>query len=292
MSNNVHQPEPGQHWPPLQFEQISPVELVGEGFLFTEGPLWNQAQGYLLFSDISGNAIYKWVIPDKLEVFRRPSHNANGLAFDRKGNLLAAEHGARRVSRQKPGGTIETLADNYQGKRFHSPNDIAVRSDNTIYFTDPPYGLGRRPQELPFMGLYRIDPAGQIHLEGEYYHCPNGVAFSPDEKTLYLALTEADEVVAMDVAADGSTSNVRFFARVPYPDGIAVDLAGNIYVAGGKGVAVLTPEGTLLGTIVMPRVPANCAFAGPEGKWLIITARDHLYRAEVPIPGVLWGQGY
>jgi gluconolactonase len=135
------------------------------------------------------------------------------------------------------------------------------------------------------MGLYRIDPNGQIHLEGEYYQYPNGVAFSPDEKTLYLALTEADELMAMDVAADGSTSKVRYFARVPYPDGIAIDLAGNIYVAGEKGLAVLTPDGTQLGTIPMPHIPANCAFAGPDGRWLIITARDHLYRVKVPIPG-------
>jgi sugar lactone lactonase YvrE len=283
MSNNSHQS--GQIWPPLQFNQISPAELIGEGFLFTEGPVWNREEGYLLFSDISGDTIYRWVLPDTLEVLRRPSHNANGLAYDKHGRLLAAEHGARRVSCLKPDGSLETLVDNYQGRKFHSPNDIAVRSDNTIYFTDPPYGLGRRPPELPFMGLYRIDPDGEIHLEGEYYQCPNGLAFSPDEKTLYLALTEADEVVAMDVADDGSTSHVRSFAPVPYPDGIAVDLAGNIYVSGGDGVAVLTPDGALLGTITMPRVPANCAFAGPEGRWLIITARDHLYRVQVPIPG-------
>lgn len=275
----------GQNWPPLQFAQISPAELIGEGFLFTEGPLWNRAQGFLLFSDISGDTIYKWVPPGTLEVLRRPSHYANGLAYDMRGCLLAAEHGARRVSRLSPDGRLDVLADNYQGKRFHSPNDIAVRSDNTIYFTDPPYGLGRRLPELPFMGLYRVDPAGNLHLEGEYHEYPNGVAFSPDEKTLYLALTEADEVLAMDVAGDGSTSRVRSFARVPYPDGMAVDLAGNIYVAGEDGVAVLTPEGNLLGTIPTQRIPANCTFAGPEGKWLIITARDHLYRVQVPIPG-------
>lgn len=283
MSNNSHQS--GQIWPPLQFDQISTVELIGEGFLFTEGPLWNQAEGFLLFSDITGDTIYKWVPPSLLEVFRRPSQCSNGLAYDMHGSLLAAEHGARRVSRQKADGSIEILADNYEGKKLHSPNDIAVRSDNTIYFTDPPYGLGRRPPELSFMGLYRIDPHGKIYLEGEFYQCPNGLAFSPDERILYLALTEADEVVVMDVAPDGSTSNVRSFARVPYPDGIAIDLAGNIYVAGGKGVAVLAPDGTQLGTIPMPRIPANCAFAGPDGKWLVITARDHLYQVKVPIPG-------
>lgn len=283
MSNNSHQS--GQIWPPLQFDQISTVELIGEGFLFTEGPLWNQAEGFLLFSDITGDTIYKWVPPSLLEVFRRPSQCSNGLAYDMHGSLLAAEHGARRVSRQKADGSIEILADNYEGKKLHSPNDIAVRSDNTIYFTDPPYGLGRRPPELSFMGLYRIDPHGKIYLEGEFYQCPNGLAFSPDERILYLALTEADEVVVMDVAQDGSTSNVRSFARVPYPDGIAIDLAGNIYVAGGKGVAVLAPDGTQLGTIPMPRIPANCAFAEPDGKWLVITARDHLYQVKVPIPG-------
>lgn len=272
-------------WPPLQMDDISPLEMIAENFLFTEGPVWNREEGFLLFSDIAGNTIYKWVPPTLLEVFRRPSHNANGLAYDKRGGLLAAEHGARRVSRLDPDGRLEIIADNYQGKKLHSPNDVAVRSDNSIYFTDPPYGLGRRPPELSFMGLYRIDPNGQIHLEGEYHQYPNGLAFSPDEKILYLALTEADEVLAMDVAEDGSTSKARLFARVPYPDGIAIDRAGNIYVAGEKGVAVLTPDGTQLGTIPMPRIPANCAFAGPDGRWLIITARDHLYRAKVPIPG-------
>lgn len=283
MTYNTSNPE--SSWPDLEFAQIGAPELIADGFLFTEGPVWNRSEGYLLFSDIAGDTIYKWIPPATFEIYRRPSYNSNGLAYDMNGCLLAAEHGGRRVSRQNSDGSLVAIADNYQGKKLHSPNDIAVRSDNTIYFTDPPFGLGRRLPELNFMGLYRLDPAGKMTLEGEYNQYLNGLALSPDEKTLYLALTAADEILAMDVAADGSTSNVRSFAMVPYPDGMAVDLAGNLYITGENGVEVFKPDSTPLGTIRTDRQPANCAFAGPEGKWLLITARDSLYRVEVPIPG-------
>lgn len=280
-----HSQPPASAWPALQFSEIGRPELIADGFLFTEGPVWNHSEGYLLFSDIAGDTIYQWTPPYSVEVFRQPSRNSNGLAFDRQGCMLAAEHGSRSVTRLNEDGTWQTLADSYQGRKLHSPNDIAVRSDNTIYFTDPPFGLGRRTAELDFMGLYRLDPKGKISLEGEYNQYLNGVALSPDEQTLYLALTAADEILAMDVAPDGSTGHVRTFARVPYPDGMAVDLAGNLYIAGEDGVEVWTPQGGRLGTIRTARQPANCAFAGPQGKWLVITARDCVYRVEVPLPG-------
>lgn len=281
----TNQNENNLTWLPLEFDQIGPPELIADGFLFTEGPLWNRAEGYLLFSDINGDTIYKWMPPGTIDIFRRPSHYSNGLAYDIYGRLLAAEHGGRRVSILEPDGSIGILADNYKGRKLHSPNDIAVRSDNTIYFTDPPFGLGRRQTELGFMGLYRVDPSGQIHLEGEYNQYLNGLALSPDEKTLYLALTAADEIIAMDVAENGTTRSARSFAMVPYPDGMAVDRAGNLYITGEYGVEVFRPDGTALGTIRTEEQPANCAFAGPEGKWLIITARQCLYLVQVPIPG-------
>jgi len=225
------------------------------------------------------------VLPDQIDVYRRPSRNSNGLAFDTTGFLLAAEHGSRTLTRQQEDGAVEVLADSYMGSRLHSPNDIAVRSDGTIYFTDPPYGLGGRRPELDFMGLFRVAPDGSINLEGKFYDCPNGVVLSPDEKTLYLALTENAEILAFDVAEDGSISKPRRFASVPYPDGMAVDLAGNLYITALDGVQIFSSNGKIIGTIVTQRHPANCAFGGTDGKTLFITARDSLYKLDVPIAG-------
>ncbi len=272
----------------LTFEQIGQPFLLAEGFLFTEGPVWNKDGGYILFSDIPASIIYKLTLANKqIEVFRRPSGNSNGLAYDTKGLLLAAEHGSRTVTRMDREGNITAIAANYQGKKFHSPNDIAVRSDGIIYFTDPPYGLGRRVPELDFMGLYRIETDGEIILEGIFNQYLNGLAFSPDEKLLYLALTETDEVLVLDVAQDGNLSNPRDFAKVIYPDGMALDIEGNLYITGAPGVEVFRPSGEHLGTIVTGRHPANCAFAGEDNKLLIVTARDAVYGVPMPVPGLI-----
>lgn len=271
----------------LSFEQIGQPFLLADGFLFTEGPVWNKEEGYILFSDIPASTIYKLTLPNQVEVFRHPSYNSNGLAYDTNGLLLAAEHGSRTVTRMKKDGTIETIAKTYQGKKFHSPNDIAVRSDGKIYFTDPPYGLGWRQPELNFMGLYRIENDGEIILEGIFNQYLNGLAFSPDEKLLYLALTEGDAILVLDVAEDGQLSNPRKFADVIYPDGMAVDKEGNLYITSADGVEVFRPDGSHVGTIVTDRQPANCAFAGEDGKLLVITARDCVYGVKMPIAGVL-----
>ncbi|NLB53539.1 MAG: SMP-30/gluconolactonase/LRE family protein, partial [Syntrophomonadaceae bacterium] len=188
----------------LDFNSIGKPFFIADGFLFTEGPVWNREENYLLFSDIAGNTIYRWTPPDKINIMRRPSGNSNGLAYDINGDLLAAEHGSRTVTRMLKDGSIHTVASHYTDKKLHSPNDIAVRSDGTIYFTDPPYGLNGRIPELDFMGLYRITPDGRQILEGKYNQYLNGLAFSPDEKIMYLALTEADLLLTLDVADDGS----------------------------------------------------------------------------------------
>lgn len=286
MQNINHSHTEPQHWPALKMNMFGEPRLIAEGFGFLEGPVWDKSRELLFFSDISGNTIYRLSLPHKIDIVRKPSHNANGLALDTNGRLLAAEHGSRSVTRMEADGTVHTIASHYLNNRFHSPNDIAVRSDGTLYFTDPPFGLGMRSPEMNFMGLYRMTPEGELILEGKYNHYPNGVALSPDEKILYVALTAADCLMAYDVSENGSVSKPRKLADTVYPDGIAIDLEGNIYVAALEGIDVFESDGTPVGTIFTPRQPANCAFGGTNGKILFVTARDSLYQIGMPIPGL------
>lgn len=265
---------------------IGEVELVMEGFQFLEGPVW-RPDGVLLFSDIPANTIYQLEPPATITSFRNPSGNANGLANDIDGLLLAAEHGNRRVSRTEAGGDVVTVADTYQGDRLNSPNDLAVRSDGTIYFTDPPYGIDPADQELAFNGVFRVDPDGTLtaEWEGPLSSRPNGIGLSPDESTLYVADTTG-VVRAYDVAADGTLSGERTFAAdTPGADGMAIDADGNVFVTTSAGVRVFAPDGTEWGTISVPRTPANVTFADADGRSLVITARQGLYTLRVPIPG-------
>ena len=270
---------------------IGTVTLVADGFEFTEGPTWRAAEGRLLFSDIPGDTIYQLDPPDTVTVFRRPSGNSNGLATDANGLLLAAEHGNRRVSRTLGDGTIVTVASEYEGKRLNSPNDIAVRSDGVIYFSDPPYGIDpSTEQELDFNGVFRVDLSGQLTAEwkGATSTRPNGVALSPDERTLYVSDSTAG-ITAFDVATDGSLSGARTFVpSLTEADGMAVDSGGNVFVATRPGVGVFAPDGTLWGGIDVPggRVPTNCAFGGADRRTLYITADDALFRVSVVHPGI------
>lgn len=265
-----------------------PVELVAQGFTFTEGPQWIEADGTLLFSDIDGNTIHRLTPPAAISTYRMPSNNSNGLAVDQEGRLLAAEHGARRVSVATLGQAEVTLVERYQGQRLNSPNDLVVRSDGTIYFTDPPYGLGNRQREVPFNGVYRIDRMGDLtaEWEGPLSSRPNGLALSPDEQVLYVADT-VGLVRAYDVLASGALANERIFVpNLGGPDGMAVDTAGNLYVTASAGVAVYGPDGHAFGVIPVPRQPANCAFGGADHRTLYITARQGLYRVALSIPGL------
>ena len=264
------------------------VELVAEDFLFTEGPAWRSDDGVLLFSDIDGNCIHRLSPPDAIDVFRPDSGRSNGLAFDDDGLLLAAEHGTRRVSRTLAGGTVETVVDRFEGMLLNSPNDIAVRADGTIYFTDPPYGIDPDDQVLDFNGLFRIDPDGALTAEwrGALDSRPNGVALSPDQRTLYLADTTAG-LTAFAVEPDGSLSGERpFVPSVPNADGLAVDTGGNLYVTAADGVRVYAPDGALWGTLAVPRQPANAAFGDADARTLYITARQGLYRIRLAHPGI------
>lgn len=277
--------------------QAGKPEVVATGLGFAEGPVWHPG-GYLLFSDIPNSTIYKWSPGGKLEKFRAPSAKSNGLTVDRQGRLLACEHGNRRVSRTEVDGTVVTLADRYDGKRLNSPNDIVVKSDGSIYFTDPPYGLpGYTPHpnqtepgsmELSFSGVYRLTPdGGTLTLLTKDLNRPNGLAFSPDEKILYVADTERHQINAFDVRPDGTLENKRIFGQISgYPDGIKTDANGNLYVATNvSSIMVFDNKGESIGEIPMDRSPANCAFGGPDNKTLFVTAVGYVYMIKMKVPG-------
>jgi sugar lactone lactonase YvrE len=270
--------------------ETTEMQEVASGFRFTEGPVWHPA-GYLLFSDIPASTIYRWTPGSPPQAWRSPSGNSNGLTFDRQGRLVACEHGNRRVSRTEADGTVVDLATHYQGKRLNSPNDVAVRSDGSVYFTDPPYGIKPQQQELPFHGVYRLAPDGKLELLVDDFDRPNGLAFSPDEKTLYIDDTTRRQIRAFDVAPAGSLSNGRLFVQMESemeggPDGMKVDVEGNIYCTGPGAVWVYRPDGALVGWVVGPQRPANLAFGGPDLKTLYITARTELYALHTRIAGV------
>jgi len=263
-----------------------PLEIVAEGFQFTEGPVW-MPNGELLFTDIPKDTIFR---ADKT-VFRNPSNKSNGLILDLEGRLVACEHWNRRVSRTEKGGTVKSIAETYNGKKFNSPNDACVRNDGTIFFTDPLYGLEGREKEQPCMGVYAIMPDGTVKLLVSDFKGPNGTDLSPDQKTLYVNDSEADEVRAFDVADDATLSNGRVICRIASPDGMAIDEKGNIWTTGEGAVYVLSPKGDAIHAIKVPKTPANCAFGDADFKTLYITARDTVYKQRCAVAGQKPGAG-
>ena len=283
------------------------IEKLADGFLFTEGPVW-VPDGYLLFSDPNANTIYRWSDVDGLSAFRTKSGysgtnigeyhqpGSNGLALDGEGRLTINEHGNRRVSRLEKNGSITVLADRYEGQRLNSPNDLVYRSDSTLYFTDPPFGLpkvfGDPRKETPFSGIYRW-VSGTVQLLARDLSGPNGLAFSPDEKFLYVGNWDDKKKVVMryPVAADGTLgAGAVFFDMTEAPgddaiDGVKVDVRGNVYVSGPGGLWILSPEGTHLGTITAPEHPHNMAWGDADGRTLYLTAQTGLYRIRLGIPG-------
>ena len=270
---------------------IGDVELVADGFFFTEGPTWREAEGRLLFTDIPLSTIYELTAMETTEPFRENSGMANGLDSDVDGLLLAAEHQTRRVSRTLADGTIVDVATEYMGDLLNSPNDIAVRSDGTIYFTDPPYGIDPvTEQELDFNGVFRVAPDGALTAEwkGALESRPNGLVLSPDESILYVAETTTG-VMMFDVNADGSLANERDFVEMLLgADGMAMDTGGNLFVSAATGVQVYAPDGSLWGAIELPggAVPANCAFGGADARTLYITARSELFQVRLANAGL------
>jgi gluconolactonase len=283
------------------------IEKLAEGFLFTEGPVW-VPDGYLLFSDPNSNTIYRWSNADGLSVFRTKSGytgvdiaeygqpGSNGLALDREGRLTINEHGNRRVTRLEKNGSLTILADRYNGRRLNSPNDLVYRSDGSLYFTDPPFGLPKffddPRKETPYSGVYRWS-GGRVQLLATDITGPNGIAFSPDEKHLYVGNWDEKKKVVLqyDVQSDGAIANARvFFDMTTAPgedaiDGLKVDRAGNVYVSGPGGLWILSPDGKHLGTIVGPEHPHNFAWGDADGRTLYMTAQTGLYRMRLGIAG-------
>ncbi len=277
-------------------DENAKVETVASDFEFIEGPVWHP-DGFLLFSDIPANTIYKWTPNQKPTVFRRPSGKANGNTLDREGRLISAEHENRRVSRTEKDGKVVTIASQYEEKQLNSPNDLAVQSDESVYFTDPPYGIQSEQEELGFYGVYRIAPDGKVTLLVKDFVRPNGIAFSPDEKKLYVNDSEQGHIRVFDVKPDGTLENGKIFAEMKdpskngVPDGMKVDEQGNVYSTGPGGVWVFSPAGELLGIIEVPEAATNVAWGDKDYKTLYITASKSLYRIPLKIPGIKPGQG-
>jgi gluconolactonase len=286
------------------------IEVLAEGFRWSEGPVWDKAGGRVLFSDVPNNVVHAWSEKEGLSSFLKPSGytgpeggggrepEANGLAFDAKGRLILCQHGDRRISRLEDGKFV-TLVDRFEGKRFNSPNDLVIAADGSIYFTDPPYGLTKTfedpGREIGWNGVYRLAPDGRVGVLVKDLRAPNGIGLSPDGRTLYVGQSDPNRPVLMayDLAKDGAVTGGRvFFDTTPLrkngpggPDGLKVDRQGNVFTTGPGGVVVLSPKGEYLGTIVTGVPTANCGF-GDDGGTLYITANDTLCRVRTTTRGL------
>jgi len=285
------------------------IERLAAGFQFTEGPVWDREGGYLLFSDPNNNLIYRWNPDGQVSVYRTHSGytgfnigeygqpGSNGLTLDREGRLTINEHGNRRVTRLEKNGVLTVLADRYNGKRLNSPNDLVYRSDGALYFTDPPFGLPKffddPRKELSYSGVFCLIN-GQLKLVTTDLDGPNGLAFSPDEKFLYVDNWDLKRKIIMryEVRPDGTLANGKFFFDATAEpgedawDGMKVDLKGNLYLSGPRGLWIISPEGKHLGTIIGPEHPHNMAWGDEDGKTLYLCAKTGLYRIRFNIPGI------
>jgi gluconolactonase len=298
------------------FDKLIPkdakIEILAQGFTWTEGPVWVKDGGYLLFSDIPRNSVFKWQEGQGISLFLNPSGytgreyyglepGCNGLILDSKGQLVSCEHGDRRVSVLTKGGGKRTLADNYMGKRLNSPNDGCFKSNGDLYFTDPPYGLPNRwddpLRELEFCGVYRLSKEGKLTLLTDEMTRPNGIALSHDEKTLYVAQSDPEAAIwkAFPVKDDGTLGESKVFfdttdqvGKLPgLPDGLKVDKDGNLFATGPGGVYVFNPEGQVLGRLDTGERTANVGWGG-DGSVLYICADSYLCRIQTSTKGAGW----
>jgi gluconolactonase len=272
------------------------LETVASGFEFLEGPIWHPAGQFLIFSDIVGNGMYRWSKVDGVGVFRKPSQMANGNTYDRQWRILTCEHATSRVVRAEPDGRLVVLASHYDGQELNSPNDIVVKRDGTVYFTDP--NFGRRPrvgvprsQQLPFQAVYRFDPvAGTLAPVATDFGNPNGLCFSLDEKRLFVNDSPRHHIRVFDVQPDGTLTNGRVWAEtvgegVGVPDGMKFDSAGYLYCCARGGIHIFDPDGHCLGVVHMPEQAANFNWGDSDLQSLFICASTTLYRLRVKIPG-------
>ncbi|HEY5944812.1 MAG TPA: SMP-30/gluconolactonase/LRE family protein [Kofleriaceae bacterium] len=264
---------------------VGSVELVQGGYMFTEGPQWREMQGVLLFTDIPASTIFQYTPGGGAPtVFRMPSGESNGLAIDNNGSVISAQHNNHQIARD--GVEIVSIFEN---NRLNSPNDVIVDGDGTIYFTDPPYGLPDGVTAQPFNGVFRIAPNNQVTAEyrGAMTERPNGIGLSLDSKTLYVDDTVDGKVWGFPIDANGALGTRSVVATTSgSPDGLAIDAAGNLFVATMAGIEVFSPSGTKWGTIDVPMQPSNCAFGGADHKTLFITARTALYKVTLAHPGM------
>jgi gluconolactonase len=296
-----------------RFDQLVPkdtkLEVVANDIIWAEGPVWDKQGKFLLFSDAPRNSAFKWSAKDGKTLFLKPSGytgtapftgkepGSNGLTFDGHHNLIMCQHGDRRISRLgKDGKSFTTLVDRYDGKRLNSPNDLVYKSNGDLYFTDPPYGLPKTfndpGRELPYAGVYRLGKDGKLTLLTDENKAPNGIAFSPDEKTLYVDDSERKLWTAYPVKTDGTLGKGRIFFDANAiakgmrgaPDGLKVDVHGNVWSAAPGGLFVIAPDGTLLGRFDLGEPTGNCAW-GEDGSTLFITSNHNLYRVRVNTKG-------
>lgn len=272
------------------------IHRLATGFRFTEGPVWLSDEERLLFTDIPASTIYEMDEGGATRVFRRPSGRSNGLTLDRRSRLLACEHENRRLTRFEPDGSLTVLARRFRGARLNSPNDVVVRSEGTIFFTDPAYGIRPEQQKQPVQGVYRLRPGvapdtPELTLVTADLDAPNGLAFSPDERILYVSDSKRRRLYAFPVRDGGGLGSPELVQDMDgeapgKPDGLKVDVEGNVYCTGPGGIRVLDPGGVWLGTIVVPEQPANLAWGACDRRDLYITAQTSIYRIRTRVPGI------
>ena len=266
------------------------IEKIAGGFSFTEGPIWDHVNDRLLFSDIPSNKIFSWSDGQGVSIYRSPSNFSNGLTYDPHGNLVACEHKSRSISLQTGTNKVENLANSYNDKKLNSPNDVIAARDGSILFSDPIYGLrdgmgGPAEQELPFQGVFRLPPgSSQLELITDTFERPNGLVLSPDEKHLFVGDTVRQHIRVFDISKDWQVSGGQVWAElwddeyVGRPDGMKVDIHGNLFSAGPGGIWVLDKEANLLGRIFLPDKTSNLAWGDQDRKSLFITSSSAVYR--------------
>jgi gluconolactonase len=267
------------------------AERLATGFKFTEGPLWHP-DGFYYFVDIRSNNLHRITPGKPAELVRANTGEGNGTTFDLQGRLVICEGGNRRVARWSADGRSEVLMDRWEGKRLNRPNDVVCKSDGSLYFTDPGYRVPFEQREMQHSAVYRVAPDGTKSMVADFEY-PNGLAFSPDERVLYVANTRwAQYIHALELDSKGNMVRRRIFAEMPsdsdkngVPDGMKVDVEGRVYCTGPGGTWVFAPDGTKLGIIVTPEYPANIAFGGPDLKTLFLTANTSLYTLRMKVPG-------